>query len=315
MICRRVTWLSALLFSFPIISPASEGIAGLAGHRWIHGSEDCATNQDPSIETYQFDHVTYVLRQNKCVNYEAPFMYVLFGAETVLVQDTGATDDADNFPLYETVHELVEARQSEESKPLQILVIHSHSHGDHKAADAQFKGKPNVTVIEPNEEGLADFLSSLEASGGVLDLGDRELNVFPIPGHQSESIAIYDSHTKWLLTGDTVYPGTVSVLDWDEYTASLETLVGFASRHEVSAVLGSHIEMSKTPSLAFDRGSTFQPDEASLVLPVAVLHEISAALSQTRGKRQTITTDFVIVEPIPLSVRLLIRLLKMVGVG
>lgn len=312
---RRFIWLSVLLFTCPVISYASGGNAALASHRWIHGSEDCVTNQDPPIETYKYDEDTYVLRQNKCLSYEAPFIYVMFGSHTVFVQDTGATEDAGKFPLYETVRTLVEARQPEHSQPLKLLVIHSHSHGDHKAADAQFKGVPNVTLIEPNEKGLKGFLASLESAGGVIDLGGRELSVLPIPGHQAESIAIYDPHTKWLLTGDTIYPGIISVLDWDEYRASIETLVNFASSHKVSAVLGSHIEMSKTPSVVYERGTIYQPEEASLVLPVEVLSKVSTGLAKTEGKRQTVMTDSVVVESISFPVRVLIRFLKMVGVG
>ena len=311
----RAICLTVLIFTLPVPSNAAVGNTALASHRWIHGAENCSTNQDPAIETYKFDEDTYVLRQNKCVNYEAPFIYVLFGSHTVLVQDTGATEEAEKFPLYDTVRTLIEHRRSDQSLPLKILIIHSHSHGDHKAADAQFRGMPNVTLIEPSQKGFKDFLALLESSGGVVELGERELSIFAIPGHQDESIALYDSHTKWLLTGDTIYPGIISVLDWDEYRTSVEKLIEFASNHEVSAVLGSHIEMSKTPSVVYERGTTYQPEEASLVLPVKVLSEIGAGLAKTQGKRQKVVTDSVIVESIPLPVRLLIRFLKMVGAG
>jgi hydroxyacylglutathione hydrolase len=154
--------LYALLLASPALSHAAGGNAALADHRWIHGAEDCSTNQDPAIETYEFDEDTYVLRQNKCVDYEAPFIYVLFGSHTVLVQDTGATEEAEKFPLYETVSALVEKRQFDHFQPLKILVIHSHSHGDHKAADSQFKGMPHVTLVEPNQDGVNGFLASAD---------------------------------------------------------------------------------------------------------------------------------------------------------
>jgi glyoxylase-like metal-dependent hydrolase (beta-lactamase superfamily II) len=65
-----------------------------------------------------------------------------------------------------------------------------------------------------------------------------------VPGHQEESIALCDAKTGWLLIGDTVYPGRVMVKDWSAYRSSIERLVEFAKAHRVSAVLGSHIEMS-----------------------------------------------------------------------
>lgn len=54
--------------------PAYAGLsADLSDKVWIHGSEDCSSNKDPAIEVFQFDAATYVLRQNKCVHFEAPF--------------------------------------------------------------------------------------------------------------------------------------------------------------------------------------------------------------------------------------------------
>ncbi|MGJ8671217.1 MAG: hypothetical protein ACSHXK_17160, partial [Oceanococcus sp.] len=79
---------------------ASAENTSLASHVWIHGAENCSKSKDPAIETFKFDEDTYILRQSKCVDYEAPFIYVLFGEHTVLVQDTGATSEADKFPLY-----------------------------------------------------------------------------------------------------------------------------------------------------------------------------------------------------------------------
>ncbi len=295
---------------------AAAGNPALAGHVWIHGAEDCSKSQDPALETFPFDADTYILRQSKCVDYEAPFIYVLFGKHTVLVQDTGATSDASKFPLYDTIAELVRSRSSGTEGALKVLVVHSHSHGDHKAADGQFVGKPNVSVVPPTRRGLKDFLSSLGAEGDkIIDLGGRKLTIFRVPGHQSESVAIYDPHTKWLLTGDSVYPGIISVLDWNKYRTSVDRLVEFSKSHEVSAVLGSHIEMSRTPGVPYARGRTFQPDEASLLLPVATLAEIKRSLDKAGKKRQEITLGGVIVRPVPLPARVLIRVLKFFGAG
>lgn len=295
---------------------ASVDNASLASHDWIHGAEDCSKSNDPAIETFKFDEDTYILRQSKCLNFEAPFIYVLFGEHTVLVQDTGATSAADKFPLYDTVAELVRSRSSATETALQVLVVHSHSHGDHKAADAQFAGQPNVTLVAPGKRGLESFLSSLDTEGEkIIDLGGRKLTTFRIPGHQSESIAIYDPHTRWLLTGDSVYPGIISVQDWGGYRASIDRLVEFANSHEVSAVMGSHIEMSQTPGVPYERGTTFQPHEASLVLPVVTLAELKRSLDQAGAKRQELEVGSVIVRPVPWPVRALTRVLKFFGAG
>ena len=45
---------------------------------WIHGAADCEADTDPAIEVFRADRTSYILRQNKCLSYEAPFMYLLF---------------------------------------------------------------------------------------------------------------------------------------------------------------------------------------------------------------------------------------------
>ena len=47
------------------------------------------------------DANTFVLRQSMCTNYEGPFLYLLFGSEKVLLQDTGAggVDVAEGKPM------------------------------------------------------------------------------------------------------------------------------------------------------------------------------------------------------------------------
>ncbi len=272
---------------------------------WTHGSADCSTNRDPPIEVFQFDPDTYILRQNKCVHFEAPFVYVLFGERTVLVQDTGATPEPEKLPLYATIQQLIAQRNGAGGQPLGILVTHSHSHSDHKAGDAQFRGQPGVTLVEPTAEGVRGYFGFKDWPNGqaAIDLGARQLLVLPIPGHQAESIALYDARTGWLLTGDTVYPGRLYVSDWDAYRASVHRLAQFATTHPVSAVLGSHIEMSRTPGKDFPMGSTFQPGEAPLPLSAADLASLDQKLQQAGGRSQRIEMAKVIVRPITLLER------------
>ena len=57
------------------------------------------------------------------VNFEGPFIYLMFGQHTLFIQDTGATADARQFPLYESVRKIMRQRGAEK---LKILVTHSH---------------------------------------------------------------------------------------------------------------------------------------------------------------------------------------------
>ena len=36
---------------------------------WQHGAADCASQTDPAIQVVRYDAQTWILRQNKCLNY------------------------------------------------------------------------------------------------------------------------------------------------------------------------------------------------------------------------------------------------------
>lgn len=267
----------------------------LQNKKWIHGSADCKTNEDPAIEIFQYDQASYILRQNKCLSFEAPFIYLLIGEEKVLVLDTGASKSESDFSLYETVRSLINATSGEKKE---LLVVHSHSHSDHYAGDTQFEGKPGITVVEPHFSALTEFFALHEWPNGeaYLELGDRKLMVVPTPGHQEEAVSIYDPHTRWLLTGDTFYPGYIYIKSWDEYKRSIARLTALSRTHEISAILGAHIEMTNDPGKYYEIGSTYQPDEASLALTPATLGILNSALVKS-DKSQEIVLDELVVAP------------------
>src|SRR5688572_19408916 len=307
-------WIVALAVA---MLPAHAGAADLSEKVWNRGAADCSSNRDPAIEVFQFDRDTYVLRQNKCVHFEAPFIYVLFGEHTVFVQDTGATADPAQFPLYDIVQGLIASRErSANAQPLRLLVTHSHSHGDHTAGDPQFQGKAGVTLVEPDADAVRRHfkLASWPDGSATVDLGARQLVVLPAPGHQDESIAVYDAKTGWLLTGDSVYPGMLYIKDWDTYRASVHRLAAFARTHRVSAVMGTHIEMSRTPGKVYPRGSTFQPDETGLALTAEELYALDASLQRAGSKPREITMPKFVVTPIGTFQRVLGNVLKWLGV-
>ena len=74
---------------------ATKGPApGDLAFRWIHGSVCAAKNTDPRIQVLAYNEDTYIMRENPCVNWEAPFTYLLFGNHGALLIDTGATPEA-----------------------------------------------------------------------------------------------------------------------------------------------------------------------------------------------------------------------------
>ena len=64
--------------------------------------------------------------------------------------------------------------------------------------------------------------------GDVIDLGDRHFSVFHLPGHSPGSIALFESATGTLFSGDVVYNGalfdTVYHSDREAYAESLNRL-------------------------------------------------------------------------------------------
>ncbi len=292
---RSLAAYPLILATFLLVAQfgAAEPAPAIDDVKWIHGSVDCSTNTDPAIQVFRQDEHSYVLRQNKCLSYEAPFIYVLLGDERALVLDTGATGDAESFPIYDTVKSLVGDRE--------LLVLHSHSHRDHCAGDAQFAGKPGVELVAPSADGLALFLSSIENEGGTyrIELGNRELTLLRIPGHQEESIALYDARTQWLLTGDTVYPGLIYVKHWDAYRNSISALATFSESHQLKAVLGAHIEMTGVAGQLYPIGTVYQPDEAALPLDPALLLQLNDALQST-SSAETVQLGEMTVKPMNL---------------
>jgi hydroxyacylglutathione hydrolase len=212
------------------------------------------------------------------------------------VLDTGATEAGVDAPLYRQVHQLIETQSSTESqKSRPILVWHSHGHRDHYQGDDQFVDKQQVTVVGTQAAQVnAYFGFGPNQATSQIDLGDRLLTIMATPGHQEEAIAVYDPQTQWLLTGDTLYPGYIYVKDWQDYKGSIARLSEFSQSHDVSAILGAHIEMHKSGGGYYSFGTEYQPNEASLVLAVNDLHALNDKLANTQEAEEIASERFII---------------------
>jgi hydroxyacylglutathione hydrolase len=237
----------------------------------------------PAIQVHKAAENTVILRQSMAESYEAPFLYLLLGEDRALLLDTGATTDASTFPLRVTIDALIEAWLVQHPKEgYELIVAHSHAHGDHVAADTQFADRALTQVVGHSVEEVFEFFGVNDRPNGYaeLDLGGRKIQVIPTPGHHATAITIYDDSTGALLTGDTVYPGRLYAADFSAFESSLRTLCAFSQRYPVKAVLGAHIEMSKQPGRDFPLGSTWHPDEAALAMTAQDLHAIKDAAVQ-----------------------------------
>lgn len=249
---------------------------------WIHGSEAAKYNTDPDIQVHACDEHTYILRQNKAVNYEAPFMFLLFGASRAVLLDTGATANPQFFPLRRTVDSIIDGWLASHPHPddYGLLVLHTHSHGDHTAADGQFAGRPNTVVIGAKREAAWPYFGFADDPEAVVqvDLGGRILDCLATPGHHEAAVTYYDRYSRILFTGDTIYPGRLYVFDWEAFVRSIDRLAGWCAQKPVTWLLGCHIEMTTTAGVDYPVGWSYQPDEPPLELTTAHLEQIQSTL-------------------------------------
>lgn len=180
---------------------------------------------------------------------------------------------------------------------VELVVAHSHAHGDHVAGDSQFVATPGTTVVGRDTASVRAFfhVTRWPEDLGAIDLGGRVLDVIPIPGHQPASIAVYDRRTGVMLTGDTFYPGRLYVRDTAAFAQSVTRLARFAAAHRVTHFLGAHIENTRTPGRDYPQGTIDQPEEHDLDLGRAQLFELDSVVQSMRGRMvRTVRPDFTV---------------------
>jgi glyoxylase-like metal-dependent hydrolase (beta-lactamase superfamily II) len=246
--------------------------------KWIDGTQP----NEPDAQVQSLDPDTFVIRQSIKTNFEAPFLYLIFGRDKVLLVDTGAKDGR----IRPVVDRLVEdwlAAHHRTSIPL--VVAHSHSHGDHIAGDAAFRDRPNTIVVGLKPTDVAAFFGIAKWPDVIaqFDLGDRVLSIIPTPGHQAASIMVYDPRLKILLSGDVLYPGRlyVPVNFMSDERASIDRVSDFAATHPIRAVLGAHIEMKQAPGVDYSHEAATHHDEHRLELPAESIAELQTGLKAT----------------------------------
>lgn len=263
--------------------------------KWITGGPKCIEVPDWQVQEYNQD--LYILRESGCTHYEKPFLYLFFGKERALLEDTGS-GHAETARAVNGVISKWLARNRRESIPL--VVAHSHSHGDHIAGDSQFQSLPGVTMVPLTVAGTAEFygIRKWPDDMGQIDLGGRVIDVIPIPGHDVLSIALYDRQTGILFTGDSLYPGRIYVSDFPAFVSSNQRLVDFTRGKVVTHILGCHIEQSATPYLDYVVGTAYQPEEHPLSLSRAHLLEMNEALKELKGAAQRVALSEFTIWPV-----------------
>ena len=253
---------------------------GVLPASWYAGG--AVRNGRAEFQVHAYNDDLYILRQAAYSNYEKPFLYLLFGKDRAILFDTGA-GGVDVATAVLGIVQQWSARHGRTALPL--VVAHTHGHGDHVAGDAQFAGKAGVVVVGKDTASVRKFfgIARWPDDAVTYDLGDRMLDILPIPGHQDASIAVYDRRTGLMLTGDTFYPGRLYVRDGVAFSKSIQRLVDFTAERPVTHFLGTHIENQRTPFRDYAVGTVDQPDEHVLELTRSQLVELNEALRGMQG--------------------------------
>lgn len=259
----------------------AELVPGSMETHWDEGAKDCKASPHAPLEVHAYNSQTFILRENLCATFEAPFLYLLVGSTKALLIDTGDVADANEMPLAKTVLGLL---PGEGSAKLPLLVVHTHRHLDHRAGDGQFLHLPNVQVVGFDIDSVQRFYNFTDWPNGLaqIDLGGRTLDVIPTPGHNPTEVSFYDRSTGLFFSGDFLMPGRLLIEDADADLASAKRAAAFVSNRPVSYVLGGHIELDADGE-TFPWESQYHPREHVLQLTKEDLLALPIAVGRFNG--------------------------------
>ena len=158
-------------------------------------------------------------------HFQEVISFLIIGEKQALLWDTGMG----LYPIMPIVKQLTDK---------EVVAVNSHSHFDHTGGNGEFSfvwgyaddastniaengWKPsaddeNFTQQAVSVDGidLENYTQSGYTLKGVkenqiFDLGNSLWKVFHTPGHSTDSIVLYNEAEKIVLTGDTIYPGTI----------------------------------------------------------------------------------------------------------
>lgn len=113
-----------------------------------------------------------------------------------------------------------------------VAIINTHLHFDHAIGDDTLRDKYGVPVMahEADKEMAADFrqqvarfhiplkvgsaeVTHLLEDGERIRIGKGELEVIHLPGHTPGGIGLYDAEDGFLISGDTLFEGSIGRTD------------------------------------------------------------------------------------------------------
>jgi hydroxyacylglutathione hydrolase len=279
-ISHVVTLLCVITLGGP---PArAEIVSGSMDVHWNPGAQNCHATPPPPLQVHRYNDQTFILRESLCVTDAAPFLYLLIGSKRALLIDTGDVSDPAVMPLAQTVLRLLPGAGPAR---LPLLVLHTHGHNDHRRGDNQFQGLPQVQVVGTDLEQVKQYFGFTDWPNGtaVVDLGDRQVDVLPTPGHYVSEVSYYDRSTGLFFSGDFFLPGRLLIADRAADIASAQRVAEFTRYHSVSYVLGGHIELDAKGHGFGLLGSDYHPNEHVLQMPRDALLALPEIVGQFNG--------------------------------
>lgn len=200
-----------------------DGNRGLKTHYTIHAvaMED---GHSSSVSRFEYlidrrDHTTYVSEEvvpgvRMIRDSDNDKMFLLQGTEEDALIDSGM--GTGNLAGY--------VAQFTAGRPL--VVIFTHNHGDHIGQADQFVRHSIEYIGSQDRAGLVSFLRGRGIApaliakhvvaahdGERIDLGDRKLTLYAVPGHTPGSMVIFDPQTAVLFSGDAFGSNSPTIPD------------------------------------------------------------------------------------------------------
>ena len=248
----------------------------------------------------QYNEDSFILRQNMCVHWEAPFTYLLFGNKGALLIDNGASANPAHYPLRETVDAIVARWAKARGRtrvPLTLVMTSGEDHAQTKGL-AQFAGRPDTRIAPTPLAAMQEFhglLGKWPTGTSSIDLGDRVIQVIPTPGAHKDGLSFYDPYCDFLFTGDLLFPGKINIGNDRDFVASLERLKAFADANPVKYVMGGHIDMMFVPGQAYPRFRNYRPYERVLEMEPSLIAEALQYAREVQGRDlMLIRPDFIL---------------------